>query len=199
MDRTQLIQRLETPIGDVDVFGDDPYINAGGIANWGLTDEAMKLLRGIVKFDYMGAAEFEWSAIPKGLKKIADHAQAGELIGTYISIPLAEVERTFFDKANEPPEGVGTVWIICREEDLVEVERRIKAWAANDYDRFGAHDSDPQWWLCEPTHLNAALRSNPSWPSKICGWLELDNGFFFFTNGDMFMNVRALFGVKEIE
>jgi hypothetical protein len=199
MDRTLLVQRLEAPAGDRDIFDDNPYVNSGGVANWGISDEFMKLLKGAIQLDYMGAAEFEWGAIQKGLKKIADYALMGELVGTYISIRLDEVQRTFFDQDNEPPEGIATVWIICREEDLAEVERRIRAWAANDHDRYGAHDPDPQWWLCESTYLNAALRPNPSWPTKICGWLELDNGFFFFTNGDMFLNIRKLFGVKEIE
>ena len=39
--------------------------------NGGLSNEAMDLIRGIWSFDYMGASEFEWGAIPKALGEIA--------------------------------------------------------------------------------------------------------------------------------
>jgi hypothetical protein len=199
MERTQLVQRLKAPEGNTDVFGDDPYVNSGGIKNWGLTDRAMTLLKGIVRFDYMGAAEFEWGAIPAGLKKISDYALVEELTSFVISIPLREVGRTLFDPDNEPPEGNGSVWVICHSEDAQEVSRRIRGWAANDSDRYDNNANDPGWWLKECTHLNAALRPHPSWPSPICGWIELDNGFFFFTNKEMYERVCYLFGVKTPE
>lgn len=197
MKRSVLVQRLKAPIDGLDVFGDDPFINAGGVRNWGLSERAMDLLKGILKFDYMGAAGFEWGAVPKGLQKIANHAQEGELIGYVMFIPLREVEHTVFDENNEPPEGTGTIWIICRKEDVNEVSRRIRAWAAHDSDSYGKQNDDSQWWLCEPTKLNAALRPNPPWPSDICGWVELDNGFFFFTNEEMYNKVRQLFMGEE--
>lgn len=199
MERTRLVQRLKAPEGNTDVFGNDPYVNSGGVKNWGLTDRAMTLLKGIVRFDYMGAAEFEWGAIPKGLKKISDHALAEELMSFVISIPLREVGRTLFDPDNEPPEGNGFVWVICRSEDIEEVSRRIRGWAANDNDRHDNNTDNAGWWLEERTCLNAALRPNPSWPSAVCGWIELDNGFFFFTNKVMYEKVCQLFGLKILE
>lgn len=199
MKRTQLVQRLKAPIDDLDVFGDDPFVNAGGVRNWGLSQEAMKLLKGIVVFDYMGASQFEWGAVPKGLTEVANHAQENALIGFVMLLPLSEVERTFFEERNEPPEGNGKVWVICRKEDAQEVSRRIRAWAADDHDLRGKNSDDPQWWLQEPTRLNAALRPSPSWPSDICGWIELDNGFFFFTNESMYDKIRQLFMGNEKE
>lgn len=199
MKRSQLVQRLKAPIDDLDVFGDNPFINAGGVRNWGLSTEAMRLLKGIVILDYMGAAEFEWGAVPKGLTEVANHAEENALIGFVLYIPLAEVERTFFEEENDPPDGNGTVWVICRKEDAQEVSRRIRAWAAEDNDLHGKNSDDPQWSLKEPTLLNAALRPSPSWPSNICGWLELNNGFFFFTNEAMYDKVHKLFMGDEKE
>lgn len=197
MKRSKLIQRLSIPEGDVDAFGDNPYVGAGPVLNWGISQESMKALRGVVVFDYMGAAEFEWGAIEKAMRLVADHRMIEELMGFVITIPLREVERTFFDEENEPPDGDGTVWVICRKEDANEVSRRIRAWAKNDVDRFGKHDCDPEWYLLETTRLNAALRPNPVWPSKICGWFELDNGFFFFTEEKMYNRVMKLFGLES--
>lgn len=196
MERTKLVQRLSKPTGNTDVFGDNPFVGASPKPNWGLSRSSMAALRGIVVFDYMGAAEFEWGAIDEGLKKVADHGLNHELIGFVITISLSEVERTYFDETDEPPDGNGTVWVICRADDANEVSRRIRAWAKNNADRYGVQDPDSQWYLCELTQLNAALRPHPIWPSKICGWFELGNGFFFFTDEDMFNKVKELFEVK---
>ena len=68
-----LIQRLERP-RTFKVQGkavDNPFSFGGGYKNGGLTDEAMDLIRPIMSFDYMGAAEFEFGAVPETLSKIA--------------------------------------------------------------------------------------------------------------------------------
>jgi hypothetical protein len=72
MESTYLIQRLSKP-QDLSALGikDNPFSFGGGYKNGGLSDEAMKYLRGIFSFDYMGAAEFEWGAVPEALNFIA--------------------------------------------------------------------------------------------------------------------------------
>ena len=72
MKGTYLIQRLNKP-QDLSALGikDNPFSFGGGYKNGGLSDEAMKYLRGIFSFDYMGAAEFEWGAVPEALNFIA--------------------------------------------------------------------------------------------------------------------------------
>lgn len=164
MKRSWLVQRLETPrsfnIGGKTI--DNPFSFGGGLKNGGLSDEAMGHLRGIFSFDYMGAAEFEWGAVPKALQKIAKHA----LVGTRM-----EIEDS-------------TVYILCDYRHEAEVRDRIRGWGTGTGER-----------LKEPTRLDHGLRT-PSYPVR--GWLELDNGFFFFTDEQMWSSTAALFGVKTV-
>ena len=66
--------------------------------NGGLSSEAMDLIRGIWAFDYMGAAEFEFGAVPKALQKIA----ASDLTSFTISVPPSEVPRTGVTNRRKP-------------------------------------------------------------------------------------------------
>lgn len=68
MERSYLIQRLKDPyLG----HEKNPFSFGGGYKNGGLADEAIDLLKDIFSFDYMGAAEFEFGALPKALNRIA--------------------------------------------------------------------------------------------------------------------------------
>ena len=70
MKRTYLIQRLEKPrtlkIAGVELK-DNPFSFGGGLRNGGLSKDATDLLRPLFSFDYMGAAEFEFGAVPEAL------------------------------------------------------------------------------------------------------------------------------------
>lgn len=74
MRRTNLIQRLmkprKTKEGVLSKAGEG-FSFGGGMRNGGLGPEAMDLLRPIFGFDYMGAAEFEFGAVPKSMSEIA--------------------------------------------------------------------------------------------------------------------------------
>lgn len=54
--QTYLVQRLNRPTNGYD----NPFSFGGGLKNGGLSEDAMKLLRPIFSFDYMGSAEFEF-------------------------------------------------------------------------------------------------------------------------------------------
>lgn len=70
LNQTWLVQRLLKPTkGDYD----NPFAFGGGLKNGGLSENAMKLLRPIFSFDYMGSAEFEFGAIPAFFKDIAEN------------------------------------------------------------------------------------------------------------------------------
>ena len=47
----------------------------GGLKNGGLSNDAMNLIRNICRFDYMGAAEYEFGAVPESLSYIAQNAE----------------------------------------------------------------------------------------------------------------------------
>ena len=80
MERTYLIQRLKKPVDF-----DNPFSFGGGLQNGGLSKNAMKLVRGIWSFDYMGCAEFEFGAIPESLGNIANYCTKGNVYTNKIS------------------------------------------------------------------------------------------------------------------
>ena len=158
-----LVQRLEPP-ASFGQLGDNPFSFGGGRKNGGLSDEAMRLIRNVWSFDYMGAAEFEFGAVPKALSRIAQ------------SDSLAAYEFVI--------DGT-SVYVLCPGEWGDEVRDRIEGWAAGNNDR-----------LKEGTRLRDALRPDSPYRTEICGWLELDNGFMFFTDRTMWEGACSLFGVK---
>lgn len=175
--RSWLVQRLNKPHPGPD----NPFAFGGGRKNGGLSDEAMGLLRGIFSFDYMGAAEFEFGAVPEALQAIAKSAD--DLVAYSFPITLAKVRAHWDDK--RPAEGIGVVYVLCRREWTDEVEQRISEWATGDRED-----------LKERTKLSNALRPFNEWDGETVGWLELSNGFMFFTDRDMWAKTAALFGVE---
>lgn len=181
MQPSWLVQRLNKPYGGP--FGpDNPFSFGGGLRNGGLTDEAMGLLRGIFSFDYMGAAEFEFGAVPEALQGLAK--DAADLDAFTISVPLAQVPADFRDKSKAIPEGAAEIYVICRHKQANEVTKRIEGWTKEAWPS-----------LKEGLRLTAALRPFNEWDERTVGWLELDNGFFFFTDRDMWRQTCDLFGV----
>lgn len=181
-----LVQRLEKPhrVTFAGVTTDSPFSFGGGLRNGGLSSEAMELLRGVFSFDYMGAAEFEWGAVPEALKRMA----AESLEAWSFSFPLTEVAPNWRDKDALTPDGDATIYVVSRPEWRSEIKARVRLWSSEGY---GSR-------LKEQTHLCSVLRpsANDEFPSRVCGWLELDNGFFFFTDKAMWEATARLFGVE---
>ena len=71
--RSYLIQRLGKPTGGI-----GPFSFGGGFINGGLSNEGAKAISSICIFDYMGAAEFEFGALPKALDSMALSAEKSE-------------------------------------------------------------------------------------------------------------------------
>ena len=193
MDRTFLIQRLKKPFdakpkGALALLGDNPFAFGGGLRNGGLSSEAVSLLRDIWRFDYMGSAEFEFGAVPEGMEKIARAADAGDLDAWSFTIPLTKVEPSWEKEAKaEKVSGEGTIYVLAPREWAPEVEARITALAKKRY------NGD----LKETTGLAGALRPFKEWETETCGWLELNNGFLFFTDREMWEKTCTLFDVDE--
>jgi hypothetical protein len=188
MERTWLIQRLQKPFGGTGLgLGlDNPFAFGGGLKNGGLSETAMSLIRGIWEFDYMGAAEFEFGAVPEALSKIAE----ADLEGWSFTIPLKDVAGRWDDKTTHP-KGEATIYVLSPGSWREEIERRIRGWAADPY---GTDDRDNS--LQEITLLNTTLRPYDRWDGRTVGWLELDNGFMFFTDAEMYEKTARLFGIE---
>lgn len=178
MNRSWLVQRLRNP-----VTRDNPFAFGGGLKNGGLSGDAMDILRNIFSFDYMGAAEFEFGALPEAMQRIARNNK--NYTTDSVVIQANSVPPSWRDKRKNV-DGETEVFIIADEDHMAEAKRRIVLWATSDEDWKG---------LKEPTRLGAVIRPVDDWDTETQGWLELDNGFFFFTNRDMFENTASLFGV----
>lgn len=177
MKESWLVQRLNAP-SPMRVEGrevDNPF-SFGGLQNGGLSDEATNLLRGVWSFDYMGAAEFEFGAVPKALRKIA----GAKLTAFDVTIPREQIADGWRgDKA--ATEGV--VYVLCPVDFKPQVCERIVEFAKDEVR------------LKEPTRLPDALRGDED-RRLPQGWLELDNGFLFFTDPEMWVKAALLFGVN---
>ena len=65
MKNVYYVQRLKKPTGAV-----NPFSFGGGLINGGLHPAAIEMLKNVFSFDYMGAAEFEWGAVPTAIKAL---------------------------------------------------------------------------------------------------------------------------------
>lgn len=185
MKRSYLVQRLNKPSrgsGPLAAFA-EAFSFGGGLRNGGLSEDAMTLLRQVFSFDYMGAAEFEWGAVPEALRMVAKAQR--NLRASTITIPLAQVAAGWRDKTTPGPDVVARVYLLCQAGHETEVETRVRLWAAEGY----------RARLKESTQLDEALRPSDDREVSTVGWLELDNGFFFFTDRDMWAATCSLFGV----
>lgn len=146
----------------------NPFSFGGGLKNGGLRPDAMNALKSIFSFDYMGSAEFEWGAIPRSLQQIArDHS---EYLGFTLTCKTKE-------------ENIGDVYIICKSSDFQQFSKWIISKAFNEY--------DSKLITKEHVGLQGAINKK----TTICGWLDIDNNIFFFTNKEMFDKTKKLFEV----
>ena len=168
---THLIQRLEFPA----TSPDSPFKKlaaafsfGGGLVNGGLTENAMKLLRPIFGFDYMGSAEFEFGAVQQSIAVIAKSSE------NYIS---GSIEIN--------PKKV-PIYYICQGADKEDVQELICQLAEDKYRN-----------LKEASLMKQVLEGDSYAAKRIGGWLEIDNHFFFFTDKTMFEKVAELFQIKN--
>lgn len=184
---TWLVQRLNKPwktsglpetLSNVFAFG-------GGLKNGGLSKDAMTLLKDIFEFDYMGSAEFEWGSVPNALRHIAENIK--DYFAYSFDIALMDVANNWKDKSKKVPEGSVTIYMLVSKADYPEFEKRIRQWARESYNSN----------LKESTHLSSTLRPYNEWDGRVVGWLELNNGFMFFTDKEMWQKTCDLFGVHH--
>lgn len=188
-----LIQRLQKPFpkakDETSSLLEDlsnAFSFGGGLINGGISKEGMALLKDILRFDYMGSSEFEWGAVPKAMQEIAkniEHYVSSEIEVTSSRKPWKLV------KGKEQPiiKKTAKVYIMCRKDDVEEVKNRIVGWATEE--PYGGKTK-------ERINLINSICPENDWDRDVCGWLELDNGFFFFTDKTMFVKTANLFGIK---
>lgn len=172
--RCYLIQRLQKPFPKDSncLLAKDPnaFSFGGGLKNGGLSNEAMALIKDIFRFDYMGAAEFEFGAVPKALQAIAKQKNV-----------------SFSFEVKTKAKKTGDVFVICRDGDQEEVRGVVTEFA---YDPYGKKAPITKEFVGIDREINGEKYS------RCCGWLDVDNAFFFFTDREMFQKTAKLFGVN---
>lgn len=157
-----LIQRLKAPEKSAIpgmVF--NPFSFGGGLSNGGLSPQAAVILSTVCSFDYMGAAEFEFGAVPKAFKFIAENKPTHHLLTSFGN----------------------NIYLIMPEAMKDMVIDRVVDIATNEGFRSK-----------EYVGLREQLIGRNG--KMYLGWLELDNGFMFFTDEKMFIAFKDLFNIK---
>jgi len=192
MEQSFLIQRLQKPFPK-QPSGKKPSLLesidlsfGGGLPHGGIPKVAMELIKDIFRFDYMGSSEFEWGAVPKAMQEIAKsnkHYVTAEIEVTSSRKPWKLV------RGKEQPiiKNTAKVYIICHNNDADEVKKRIVGWATEEPS--GGRTQ-------ERVNLINSICPENDWDKGVCGWLELDNGYFFFTDKIMFEKTAKLFGIN---
>lgn len=190
--RSYLIQRLRKPMDYSKLgFKTNPFAFGGGLKDGGLSTEASKLLSNIFEFDYMGSAEFEWGAVPAALQFLAEQTTAKNIVAGVIDVSKPE------DQARSDIREL--VYFICPLTYKAEVINRIKE--LRNVGGYGNIKSTIQ--LKEHCGLKEWFdEKDPrrvEYAKKNIGWLELDNGFIFFTDKEAFDKFCIMFGISVVE
>ena len=162
--KSYLIQRIEKPWKRNGEVVTNPFSFGGGLRNGGLSEEAFVILRDIMAFDYMGSAEFEFGAVPRTFQFLAKQSSANNL---------------------------ATGFVRCGDKDVYYISP--KPYESGVRERITKlYQDEHQFRLKEGCWLRSSLDGD-KYREKIVGWLELDNGFAFFTDREMYESVSRLF------
>lgn len=177
---TTLVQRLQAPrkVGDLEEMFSPRYF---------FNQEEKEILAKAFFIETMGNAHFEFGAVPKTLRDFKERAQTGEIVAqTYTATIQAdswEIQREgYLQQADVSFYLLGTPEANERAKKIINSDARLS----------GQHDRDLH--LQEATKLHDLLSPKKT---KTEGWLELNNGFFFSANYDMFASTAQFLGVKH--
>lgn len=192
MKRSYLIQRLLRPVNK-EVLGmsvDNLFAFGGGLVNGGMSKEGMDAIRNIFAFDYMGAAEFEFGAVPQALSDMVQ--QHKNLVAFTVEVETKQEPPSNYpsDKSLNFDAVKAPVYVICLDAHKDEVTARVKGFARRNY----GHDTK------EAVMLNQTIRrkagEGKSWNDYV-GWLEINNAYMFFSDKETWEKMCKLFGVES--
>lgn len=160
LESSYLIQRVNKPVNRQTwgAFG-------GGYKNGGLSDDAFKLLKNIFEFDYMGAAEYEFGAIPQYFKEVVSNRKD---------------YRSWETTINKTP--IYVVGLIALKSEINDRLAQIAKQKA------GYIKCE-----CDLDHAVGLNKYSPKENCRTVGWLEMSNNFAFFTDKEVFDNFCNLF------
>lgn len=179
--------------------------------NLGLSTEGWALLQKLFGFDYMGAAEYEFGTIPRVLQEML--LDVDQLATFELTLERKDVRENWAKEhrrrmnrqqelQNARRKGVkapkekkpelenfkpATLYVLCREAHKEPAREAIKLLA------LGTTQTK-----CS-NNMARTLDPVPGEEENLVGWLELDNGFFFFRDKYVFDITCAFFkgGAEE--
>jgi hypothetical protein len=194
---TWLIQALNRPRHHDGPFKVNPFSFGGGGS--GLNKEAAEILENIWSPAYMGAAEYEFGAFADALRKIVQFRTMNRL--TTLVLPIngftSEGDRW---ASRSRTKAKTAVYLICCDSHVPKVCEVVEALINNTKIDLpnGGHDHVKlkcgiRIWeaLYDPSHYWRESNFN-----HFGGGLELDNGWFVFTDVEMFRNVCRFFDLE---
>jgi hypothetical protein len=200
---TYLIQALNKPRENKGPFKVNPFSFGGGGS--GLKNEDAAMLESIWSPEYMGAAEYEFGAFAQTLNAVYAYRRADLLIATVVDIDGRTAAKSpnssWYSKGQQKART--SVFAICCKNHYGNIVKVI--------DSLINETKIPQ-----PYGGDAAVRLKCGiriWDALYCpthywaedsyhafgGGLELDNGWFVFTDVDMFRKTCALYDLKVPE
>jgi hypothetical protein len=166
MNTTCYVQRIKRPLTEnPDEVTIDEVFSFGGGGS-GLSRDAWRIIRPIMSFDYMGAAEYEFDALPKAFQQIVAFSKSGELIAETHTI------------------GDHVVFVLGNKTMMAEIVGRLGL--------ILLRPSEVMSWQ-GPHRERVALKEHARLEHGVVGGIDLTNGFIFTTDVEMFAKLTALF------
>jgi hypothetical protein len=146
-----------------------------------VSEESMKLRAQIHSYDYMGSAEFEYGAIPEVVKSLIVSKLIAFSFDTKVTWQLYNADCGTMTREH-------TIYVLCRDGQEEDVEKRIKELVS---------DKERDFNLKESMRLgNGFEKQKDGKPSRLVGWLEIDNGFYFFSDKKTWQCMTKLYTGK---
>jgi hypothetical protein len=168
--RTYLVQRLKKPYKG---NADNPFNFGGGLFRGGMNEKGYRALNQIFTFDYMGAAEFEFGAVPKAIEAIAKGFAEGN--GVTGHVVIAGVSVYYLTHKNAEKETVKRIEDLAKDPYITKI--RLKEWT-NFSDAISVR--------------NGNINKQRIEFMDYIGWIELDNNFMFFVDKDAFEKIKMM-------
>lgn len=149
-------------------------------------EDAINLCK-IIDFDYMGNANFEWGEVPRALEYMAGYVGDNEHV----------TGKLTFKKDYRNPHAETDVHYLCHKEHQKYVEAIILHLAGDGAKELWqlAKDLPKPTKLKEPVFLQEVLQGGEGY-QQFKGGMELNNGFLFLVDAEMYRKTIEFFKQK---
>jgi len=192
MKTTWLVQRLGPAVRRTGPLARAHRVFGGGMM--GITDEQWDALDELFEIDYMGAAEYEFGKFTRALGQLLQDNKSDDPATKVVSFKF-EVDRKDIrpnamhrikGKQMPPtPKKPVTVYAIGRKGQREGIEFIARSITKEPHSRLLLRDD---------SFIHRTLDPFNEWDTKIVGWFELNNGFFYFIDEAMWRAVADGFG-----